>query len=84
MIRENNRFSPQGRSQAAAVLSEALETAISGEHNVFRSELDSWDSLKHLELIMLIEERFSLRLSVEQALALDSLDDIVNLIEGES
>lgn len=69
------------RTRAAAVLSETLGVSISAEENSLRNQLDNWDSLKHLELILLLEEEFNIRLSAEQVVNMNSLDDIVKRIE---
>ncbi|MFD2612366.1 phosphopantetheine-binding protein [Paenibacillus gansuensis] len=68
------------RARAADVLSEALGTSLSAEENPQRHQLDAWDSLKHMELILLLEEEFNVRFSMEQAVNLNSLDDIVNIL----
>ncbi|MDA8768042.1 acyl carrier protein [Planktomarina temperata] len=43
---------------------------------------DEWDSLKHMELIVAIEDKFDLDLSEEQMLEMTTYDKIVRLVAG--
>lgn len=71
------------RSRAAVVLAEVMETNIAADDNPNRNELHNWDSLKHLELILLLEEEFQIRFSAEQVSRVESLNDIVSIL-GEN
>lgn len=45
-----------------------------------RDEVDGWDSMGQLTLVLAVEDAFGVRLSVEQMQELDSVDAIVNLV----
>jgi acyl carrier protein len=67
-----------------AVVRELLETALGAPpqpaDNPARAHTDRWDSLVHLEIVFLLEERFDLRFSEEEIASLDSLDGIVSVL----
>lgn len=46
-----------------------------------RSQCDSWDSLRHIELIVAIEANFDVRLSFEEISLMESFDAIVHVID---
>jgi acyl carrier protein len=46
-----------------------------------RSQCDSWDSLRHIELIVAIEANFDVRLSFEEISLMESFDAIVGVID---
>lgn len=68
------------RKHTAAILSEVLNTAISAEDNPQRSEMPSWDSLKHMELILRLEEQFQVRFTIREVTGIQSLDDLVRVM----
>ena len=41
----------------------------------------SWDSLKHMELILRIEEEYRIRFTSREVAEIRSLDDLVRIIE---
>jgi acyl carrier protein len=45
-----------------------------------RDEVEGWDSLGQLTLVLAVEDAFDMRLSVEQMQELNSVDAIVNLV----
>ena len=53
-----------------------------GEGDVMREDLAQWDSLRHIELIFLIEEEFGVMLEESQMAELDSLSAAVRLLEA--
>ncbi len=55
---------------------EVLETEL-------RSQLPSWDSLKHMELILRLEEEFQIRLSSREVAEIHSLEDLVQIIASK-
>lgn len=62
------------------VINDVLQTNVSYEENRKRIELPSWDSLKHMELILLLEEAFNIRMSLEQVSAIESTDDLIHIV----
>ena len=43
--------------------------------------LDQWDSLAHARLLLALEEKLRRQLTTDEAVALESLDDIARLLE---
>ena len=68
-------------SQVIEVLSDVLDTpteAISAETSPDTNE--SWDSIKHLNIIMAIEEEFNVTLSPEEQMEMLTVSLIADLI----
>lgn len=47
-----------------------------------RSECKVWDSLRHMELIVTVEDHFGLQLTYEEINQMQSLDDITRVLNG--
>lgn len=52
--------------------------------NAAIGDIDAWDSLAHLRLIMSVEARLGRELTTEEASAIVSLDQIAELIAGRT
>ena len=63
------------RTQTASILCEVLNIILSPEDNPQRNETPNWDSLKHMELILRLEEQFQVRFTVREVAGIESLDD---------
>ncbi|WP_106768582.1 phosphopantetheine-binding protein [Paenibacillus faecalis] len=72
------------RKQVGSILSEVLNTTLSSDENPKRKEMPNWDSLKHMELILRLEEELNVRFSIKEVAAITSLDDLVEIIEVKS
>ncbi|MCQ6559704.1 acyl carrier protein [Paenibacillus mendelii] len=72
------------RNQIRSILSEVLNTTLLAVDNPRRNELANWDSLKHMELILRLEEQFHIRFSIKEVADIQSLNDIVKIIEVKS
>lgn len=70
------------RAGVASILSEVLNIALFPDDNPVRSELPDWDSLKHMELILRLEEHFRIRFSIREVTQIQNLDDIVKIINS--
>ena len=72
--------------QAAVVnlLSITIGRQITQTEVVARDSEPAWDSLKHIELILMLEEQFGVQFSEKEMAALRSSDKIVNAIEGKN
>ncbi|WP_054956225.1 acyl carrier protein [Paenibacillus dakarensis] len=66
------------------ILSEVLNTGVLPNESPKREELPSWDSLKHMELILRLEEQFDIRFSIEEVAGITGLDDLAKIIEVKS
>ncbi len=69
--------------------SERLLTLVAGALQVSRdavtpslasAELEEWDSLAHLRILMLVEEEFEIRMEMEVAGQLESVSEILDYI----
>ena len=67
---------------------EIFRDQLDDEHLVLESEttamdVDEWDSLNHLILIVGIEKHFNLKFTSKEIISFTSIGDIVNCIEGK-
>jgi acyl carrier protein len=73
------------RSQTQAAVAELLSITVGRQvvvtEAVTRDSEPSWDSLKHVELIFMLEERFGVQFSEEEMTAMLSSEEIVHAIE---
>jgi len=46
--------------------------------------VESWDSVRHLNLVLAIEEAFDIELDEDKVDSMLSLDDFVNAVESET
>lgn len=44
------------------------------------SDIEAWDSLEHVNLIMAIEQEFGMEFDMEDAMSVKSIKDIISLI----
>jgi acyl carrier protein len=68
----------------AELLSISLERQVARAESVTRDSDPKWDSVKHVELILMLEEHFGVQFSEEEMGALRSSDEIVQAIEEKS
>ena len=68
----------------AELLSISLERPVAQAESVTRDSDPKWDSLKHVQLILLLEEHFGVQFNEEEMGALRSSDEIVQAIEEKS
>lgn len=68
----------------AELLSISLERQVARVESVTRDSDPKWDSVKHVELILMLEEHFGVQFSEEEMGALHSSDEIVQAIEEKS
>jgi len=74
----------QIRGAVAELLSISIGRQITLAESITRDFEPTWDSLKHVELILMLEERFGVQFSEEEMAALRSSDEIVHAIEEKS
>ena len=65
------------------LLETALSTPLDGVENPSRDGVEAWDSLTHLELVFLLEERFDARFSEEQIVEMSSLESILAVLKAK-
>jgi acyl carrier protein len=64
----------------ASILSAALQTPVAPDANLVRAETPSWDSLKHIEIIFMIESECGVSVPPEEFGNLVSQQSIVDYI----
>src|SRR5262249_15680500 len=72
---------PQIQSAVAEILSITVGRDLVVTETVERDSVPSWDSLKHVELIFMLEERFRIQFREDEMSALRSSEEIVHSIE---
>ncbi|MGB8065431.1 MAG: acyl carrier protein [Candidatus Sulfotelmatobacter sp.] len=72
---------PDIQSGVAELLSITVGRDIALGETVMRDSEPGWDSLKHVELIFMLEDRFGIQFSEEEMGELRSSDEIVLSIE---
>ena len=45
-------------------------------------DIESWDSLSHVQLVVAIEKRFGIRFNLGEVVALENVGQMVNLIKS--
>ena len=45
--------------------------------------IETWDSVQHLNLVLALEQKFNLQLSLEEIEQMKSIGDVTQLIEGK-
>jgi acyl carrier protein len=72
---------PDIQERVAELLSIAVGRHIALGETVLRDSEPKWDSLKHVELVFMLEDRFGVQFSEEEMGDLRSSDHIVHSIE---
>lgn len=76
------------RSEIQATVTELLSITVGRQilqtESVTRDSEPGWDSLKHVELILMLEEHFGVQFSEEEMAALRSSGEIVGAIEKKN
>ena len=70
-------------SRVLDILAPVLEIESDNVTPISRETCDSWDSLKHLEIIFALEDEFALKFSEEEIIYLDSSQQAVNILSGK-
>jgi acyl carrier protein len=65
------------------IVIELLEIESVAIDQLTREQYASWDSLKHLEIIMTIEEEFDIRFTPGEIADIQSAKEIASLIKGK-
>ena len=55
------------------------ETDITDEMNL--RDVESWDSLKHMNLVISLEQQFNIEFSTEEIIEMKNLSDIYNILK---
>jgi acyl carrier protein len=73
------------RSQIQAAVAELLSVSVGRQvavtESVTRDSEPTWDSLKHVELVLMLEEHFGVQFNEQEMAGLNTSDQIVRAIE---
>ena len=75
---------PQIQSTVAELLTITLGRPVTQNELVSRDTESSWDSLKHVQLILMLEEQFGVQFSEEEMGSLRDSDGIVRAVESKN
>lgn len=64
-------------SDLFAIPPERINAASSPEN------IESWDSVAHLNLVLALEEKFALQLSLEEIEQMKTIGDVAKIVEGK-
>ena len=68
-------------SEVLKTITNVLKVEI--DENTMKVDVPSWDSLKHIQLIMELEEKFGVEIPIEKVPDIDSVSILLKLIEAE-
>ena len=72
---------PELHQKVVAIFADIFQIEIeSGVQDIDRDEIEAWDSVNHLRLVVEIEEVFEVALSDEEVTAIASLRDVEKLL----
>ncbi len=75
---------PEILSQLSEVFSEILGTRnFVLTENSTANDVNGWDSLAHIDIILATEEKFSVRITAAQASKLQTVGELVDLIQSQ-
>lgn len=63
------------------VIFEKEDLEISRETNA--EDIEEWDSLKHINIIVMLEEHFKIQFEIDEIIELESVGDMVDVIESK-
>ncbi len=68
------------RSKVTKILSQLLKCEIPANSTLSMDNTEMWDSMKHIEIIMIMEEEFNISFNPVDIPKLTSMDKIINKI----
>lgn len=52
--------------------------------NARRNDIKEWDSMGQIQILSMLEERFGLKLEMEDLVALESVEDIIRILDSKN
>ena len=68
-------------SEVLKTITNVLKVEI--DENTMKVDVPSWDSLKHIQLIMELEEKFGVEIPIEKVPDIDSVSVLLGLVGAE-
>jgi len=69
------------KSEVLKIIADVLKAEI--DENTMKIDVPSWDSLKHIQLIMELEEKSGVEIPIERVPEIDSVPILLKLVEAE-
>lgn len=69
------------KSEVLITISNVLKAEV--DENTMKIDVPSWDSLKHIQLIMEVEEKFGVEIPIEKVPDIDSISVLLGLVGAE-
>jgi len=51
--------------------------------NLTADDVDGWDSLRHVRLLLTVEQTFGVKFSASEAIKLNNVGDLANLVQSK-
>ena len=72
------------KNRCRAIFSKVMEVTPEQVEDASNPDtLDSWDSLSHVQLIAALEKEFSIAISPEEGIELESFADVCTMVQGK-
>ena len=72
-------------NQVQEIFSDVLDIAdIVITETTTASDIEEWDSLSHIQLVVTIEKRFDIKFTSEEIMEWKNVSDIIKTIEGKN
>jgi acyl carrier protein len=71
------------RQTLTNIFSKILKQKIKVEENIFRAECSNWDSLRHVEIVFVVEDAFGIIFLPEDLEKLLSIDDFEKIVSSK-
>lgn len=72
------------QATVADLLSITIGRPVAANEPITRDRETTWDSLKHVQLVLMLEEQFGIQFSEEEMAALSSSDEILRAVEAKN
>ena len=69
---------PQVSEEVIKILGTILKEEVSLED--FRAEIEGWDSLKHIDIIFALEDKFSVQFNMEEMGETESVSGLISIV----
>ena len=73
---------PDVRAEVRRLLSLALERPVAAAENPSRDADPAWDSLKHIEIVFLLEDHFGVRFTESDLARFENAEQIAGVVEA--
>jgi acyl carrier protein len=79
----NTNLGAEVRQVLTNIFSKILKQKITVEENIIRTECSNWDSLRHIEIVFVVEDAFGVSFLPEDLEKLLSIDDFESIVKSK-